>query len=362
MKNLGTIAGAMAFVAAMGFAGAAQAQLQFDQDVTPDTIFGSGNSNGGFTTSTQNGVEIGLRAKIPFTGLLNSGGDGSYDYLISETYQGSASTPNAWSVDFTVNTDITLTGDDSSGPIVGDFTYEFGVDSDPGPGAIFFKYDPFILPLGFFDHAFGNNLTANGAGVLAVDAVTYAALVANNNVVQQSWRYAWTGAPGYNPNIPGNYRVYLQARNSNGAIVARSDIQVLIEDAAAVTAYTCNDNSGLFDAPMDKAVMVKKKNQTLPLKMICVDAGENILGDGDILPPFVQVTLTEGTADPESVTETGEILFTGKGTDGNEFVFDPDTGVWQFNLKTKNFSAAGIYEVTAGGTFGINPTATFTIK
>ena len=197
MKNLGTIAGAVAFVAAIGFAGAAQA-LVFDANVIPDIIFGSGNSNGGFTTSTQNGVEIGLRAKIPFTGLLNSGGDGSYDYLILETYQGSASTPNAWSVDFTVNTDITSTGDDSSGPIVGNFTYEFGVDSDPGPGATFFKFDPFILPpVAAFDHAFGNNLTANGAGVFTLDPGTYAALVAGNNVVQQSWRYVWTGVPGY---------------------------------------------------------------------------------------------------------------------------------------------------------------------
>ena len=69
MKNLKTIAGAAAFVAATSLAGAAFADIEFDQDVTPDVIFGTGNDNGAFTTDRRNGVEIGLRGKLRFNGV-----------------------------------------------------------------------------------------------------------------------------------------------------------------------------------------------------------------------------------------------------------------------------------------------------
>jgi hypothetical protein len=53
--------------AALGVAGPAQAQsLLFDQDVTPDVIFGSGNANGAFTIDQSNGIELGLRGKLRF--------------------------------------------------------------------------------------------------------------------------------------------------------------------------------------------------------------------------------------------------------------------------------------------------------
>ena len=56
----------------------ALADVEFDQNITPDVIFGSGNANGFFTTDRRNGIEIGIRAKIPFVGLINSHGDGTY--------------------------------------------------------------------------------------------------------------------------------------------------------------------------------------------------------------------------------------------------------------------------------------------
>ena len=44
----------------------AQAVTEFDQDITPDVIFGSGNANGSWTTERVSGLEIGLRAKLRF--------------------------------------------------------------------------------------------------------------------------------------------------------------------------------------------------------------------------------------------------------------------------------------------------------
>lgn len=38
----------------------------FDQDVTPDAIFGSGNANGGFAVAREDGIELGLRSKLRF--------------------------------------------------------------------------------------------------------------------------------------------------------------------------------------------------------------------------------------------------------------------------------------------------------
>ena len=56
--------------------------LEFDQAVTPEVIFGSGNVNGAFTTNRHDGVEVGLRAKQRHPPLndFNSNGDGTYSF------------------------------------------------------------------------------------------------------------------------------------------------------------------------------------------------------------------------------------------------------------------------------------------
>ena len=64
----------------------AYALIDYDQDVTNDVIFGSGNANGGFTTDCANGVELGLRAKLRHNAVgapentFNSNGDGTYTF------------------------------------------------------------------------------------------------------------------------------------------------------------------------------------------------------------------------------------------------------------------------------------------
>ncbi len=152
--------------------------LLFDQNVTPDVIFGSGNANGGFTVDRNNGIELGLRAKIPFLPGVNSNGDGTYSYTLAEANP-------AWNFDWTVNTDINGTG-----LKIGDLTYLLGIDVDPGLAANLVTGDPITPSVAapFFDHSIGDNSTLNGQGVEATNAATYIALIAANNVLQQSWR------------------------------------------------------------------------------------------------------------------------------------------------------------------------------
>ncbi|PCJ41061.1 MAG: hypothetical protein COA81_07960 [Alphaproteobacteria bacterium] len=215
----------------------ASATIVYDANVTPDIIFGSGNSNGSFTVDRSSGVELGLRAKIPFTGTLHSNGDGTYSYTLAEANP-------KWNFDWTVNTDYSGT----TGNVINSFTYEIGIDFDPGIGTDFFAFDP-ITPstaAPFYDHSIGTNSTGNGGGAevplsnpptaaeLAAAPGLYQTLIGNNNVLQQSWRHAFFTAlsgKSYDPTIGGTYDIYLAAF-ANGVQVARTDIQVTVPEPA----------------------------------------------------------------------------------------------------------------------------------
>jgi hypothetical protein len=320
---------------AMGFSASALAQVEYDQDVTPAVIFGAGNSNGGFTTDRESGVEVGLRAKVPYVGILHSNGDGIYSYSLAETLY-NASKPRAWNFEFSVNTDY----DGSTGLVIDDLTYELGLDADPTLGTDFLTFDP--ISIGWYDHSIGTNSTANGGGTEATDQSSYDVLTANNNVLQQSWRYAWfpmSPLDAYNPDIPGTYAVYFLARDSEGTVVARTDIQVLIGGAPPVgPQYACDG----FVAPLDEPVILKKKNRVLPLRMTLADAeGTLMTGSEIVAAPVMQLTY-DGSY-PVGAVDLTSVDTAGQGDDGNVFTFGDD--YWALNMMTKGL-AAGSYTIT----------------
>jgi len=210
--------------------------LGWDQNVTSNAIFGTGNANGSFTTVRANGIELGLRGKLryPASNVYNSNGDGTYTF---NTGTGGGPAGNSeWAFEWSVNTDY----DGSTGLKVGNRTYKIGMDNDPGPGANYLVFDPItagsVIPyttpvtVPFWDHSMGNNATANGAGVEASDAPTYAGYLTTYNLAQNSWRpifYQNTAPYAWNPNAPGRYEYYLAAYNGS-VEVARTRITIIV--------------------------------------------------------------------------------------------------------------------------------------
>lgn len=230
-------AGIVAGAAFLGAASAAQA-LSFDQNVTPDVIFGSGNANGGFTVDQNNGVEIGIRAKLRFDNnnqpqnVFNSNGDGTYTFGAGQPdgggfgFASGSSGTAVWNFEWSINTNF----DGSSGLNLSDLFYALSLDGDPSAGVDFLTFD-LINGQPFFDHAIGNNGTGNGGGTKG-DAANYDGLIENNNVAQNSWNYEFFNDPGtalenFNSNVPGDYRIRLQAFDRNGQELARSEITVI---------------------------------------------------------------------------------------------------------------------------------------
>lgn len=110
--------------------------------------------------------------------------------------------------------------------------------------------------------------------------------------------------------------------------------------ASAVPTLSCVG----FEPPLEDGPVTVKKNRALPLKAQLLDSDSILVTDSDIVsPPVIQVLFDSGTEPAMDVT--GYVLSAGQGTDGNQFVFTDDLK-WQFNLKTKNYSAAGTYTVT----------------
>lgn len=219
----------------------AQAQFLYDQDVTPDVIFGSGNDDGGFTINddaSTTGIEVGLRAKLRFNdsgspeNTFNSNGDGSYTFSPGAAVGGAtwvSSTTPVWNFDWSVNTDTTgLTG-----AKIGDYTYELSMDFDPGPGTgLTLDFDPITPTVStpFFDHAFGTATTGNGAGSVAGDQADYNTFLATKNVVQNSWNYEFFNDSPFDifdPNVAGTYTIGLGVFDGS-AQVAYSEIDVSV--------------------------------------------------------------------------------------------------------------------------------------
>lgn len=231
--------------------------LTYDQNVTPDVIFGSGNINGSFTVDVQNGVELGLRGKLRFDpanqpqNIFNSNGDGTYSFLAGAApggfgwLPGSPTTP-VWNFEWTVNVDAT--GGSKSVGTLDNYTFEIGLDDHPGSDETnFLVFDP-ITPTGsvpYWDHALGDNF---GADVTAGDGPTYVNYLSIYNVAQNSWNYEFFNDAPWNtfdPALPGVYTIYLKAFQG-GVEVAHTEIQILVGGAVGVEASSWGEVKSLF--------------------------------------------------------------------------------------------------------------------
>jgi hypothetical protein len=185
-------------------------------NVKPDVIFGSGNTNGSFTGSTANDVELGLRGKLRYNlagqpeNTFNYDGDRTYTFL-----PGASNAPanrSAFNFEWSINVDP-----DGSAPTsqnhLGDLDYLLQIDFDPSAGTDFEEFDP--IQTSFADHSIGTNATANGQGQEATTAAEYLTLISNNNVAQQSWNLGFFQPTGFDPQTQGIYTINLIALYEN---------------------------------------------------------------------------------------------------------------------------------------------------
>ena len=322
--------------------------LAFDQDIEPEVIFGSGNINGFFTTDRRSDVQIGLRTKLRFdaTGqpqnIFNSNGDGTYFFNNIVAPTKTSPTPE-WSFEWSVNTDFNASG----GPSLDSYTYEIGLDGDPGLTTEFLVFDPITptMAVPFFDHALGDRNTGNGGGTSAGDAGTYTSLLSTETVAQNSWRYDFfLSGPlaGFDPTAVGTYDIYLLARDADNNVIARSEIQVLVggapagntADLALTKSTTATGLQHIGDA-IDYTLVVTNNDlatatsvvltDTLPANLAavsgsCTDGTMGVIGASDVTFSLSDIDAGDTTTCTVSTTVSGpgNILNTASVTADNE--------------------------------------------
>jgi hypothetical protein len=183
----------------------ANASLIYDGNVTPSVFFGSGNSNGYFVIDSQNDIELGLRAKIPYQSTYNSNGDGTYSMDTGAHPKWGA--PGAgWNFEFSINANVDGLGNE----ILGDFFYLLSIDMDPSLGLAWTSFNPVTT---FTDNAIGNN--------------GYSA--------QNSMNVGWLSLP-FDSSIAGTYDFKLQAFSTqNQGLLAETMMQVIVGGGGVAT-------------------------------------------------------------------------------------------------------------------------------
>jgi hypothetical protein len=189
----------------------ANAALLYDQNLTSDILYGSGNVNEKFTVNRANGVELGLRGKVRFPvplAVYNSSGNGTYSFPTNAVgaYGGPGGNNPSWHFEWSINTNYNGT----TGLNLDDLTYQLRIDTDRYNTTNFYTFDP--INLATADHGIGTNSTLNGTGDddNPRTAPQYALKIANNNVAQNSWRTTFFPVP-FNPSVGGLYTFQLEA-------------------------------------------------------------------------------------------------------------------------------------------------------
>ena len=176
--------------------GVTQATILYDQNVTPDVIFGSGNANGYFAVDTENNIEVGLRAKLRKQGVYNSDGLGTYSFDAGPyTYTGFQDIA-MWNYEFSINVNLNgLTTD-----TLDDYDVYLLIDTDASLSINWVTLNPFAV---WDDNALGYNTTSNGGGD---DSATANTNYGDYYVAQNSQNLTWTlGSSLFDYNVSGTY-------------------------------------------------------------------------------------------------------------------------------------------------------------
>ena len=206
-------------------AGITEAAVMYDQNVTPDAIFGSGNANGSFTVCQSNGVELGLRGKLRHdaTGqaqnIFNSNGDGTYTFNAGIA-AGQSSSTAVWSFEWSINSNY----DGTSGYNLNDLTYVLTIADED-------SFDP--INTTYADHSIGTNSTANGQGIEAADAAEYTSLISSNNVAQNSWKPSWF-ITDFDPTVVKDYVITLAAYDGSCPVACTSITVNVVPEPATI--------------------------------------------------------------------------------------------------------------------------------
>jgi len=211
MKKICKIITALAFCAMVPSGWA----IAFNQNIT--AIFGTGNPDTGWTTDTSaGGIQLGLRAKDRDT-ASTANASGVYSYATGFAVSNPARA--RWNWEFSIN---------SGGVNLDNFDFYISVDTDPSQATSYTTVNALTF---FADNSYGNNATANGAGVEGPAA----ALASGNNIAQQSQNLVFVGG---NPNLDATYDYVLYAvapgAGSGGAHLAETRITVVVGNGGAV--------------------------------------------------------------------------------------------------------------------------------
>ena len=182
-------------------------------------IYGGGNPDAGWTTATSGELQLGLRAKDRTTGAT-ANVDGTYSFATAPAPRG------LWNYEFSINSDVNSANGTTS-LAASPYDFYLTVDQDPSQGFSGVTVNPLNY---WFDNSFGNNSTANGAGVEGLALF----LAPGNNLVQNSQNITFAGYPGgaevLSPNATYSYELFAVAKGAgaDGARVAEVGINVVI--------------------------------------------------------------------------------------------------------------------------------------
>jgi len=181
--------------ATLAFNGTTALAVSYNQNIT--AIFGTGNTNDGWTTDTGSGITLGLRGKDRVTGSTanSSGVYGPYATGVVPPANNRAT----WNWEFSINS--------GAANLSVNYDYYVAIDLDPSECINYAVVNALTF---WTDNSYGNNTTLNGAGFEASpnNAANSAVLAAANNIAQQSQNLVFVGG---NPLIDATYNYELFA-------------------------------------------------------------------------------------------------------------------------------------------------------